>query len=505
MRAELESVTAAAATFFVDAYERACLPSIASVADQARVIEQLSVPEGPQLLAWLGAREQHVAARALAWSSHHAVFHPAWGRMPIGAKRFLLAICGVEMDTQPDRIEEAIGVVRARLGPRPGGGPLRCASELSYQGEPPAGGIQWPRGTPPQPAAIRIENALRLEGYLRAGRWFVRLCQRQEIHVPADRQMQLAFVARVAPPGAIDTAKLPDEALLFITATLAWAVRNLTYPQAWAARLPEEKDLLFMCGGETLPLSGATSAMLESFRLRIFILDTCRARFPATREVAEDALEIQLPGATLAATGGQAPYYPISQLHTTPAALAQPGEEPAIPPAMFSSLCRRSDPCREELANGARPSHRFGVLSLHNLSWGRNPTDVPALSPDEFFSAVVWGEHIATSPDPDPWPDPSFGEVLWLATVFGCEGLTAGEDDPTTVWNTLQAWLREKDPDLPFGVEVHTRGVTPRPWSGLSSRSWALQWAPLLANSSSIPSSRQGSGGQSSNTKPPLS
>ena len=75
---------------------------------------------------------------------------------------------------------------------------------------------------------------------------------------------------------------------------------------------------------------------------------------------------------------------------------------------------------------------------------------------------MVWGEHTAATLEPDPWPDPTFGQIVWLAIVFGWESLPVGEDDPTTAWNTLQAWLQERDPQLLFGSETpHPAPVGP--------------------------------------------
>ena len=453
LRSEIAPHIAAAETFFSSAYDLSRLPKIASTTETGLILERLGAPEGPHLLAWLGEREQHVASRALAWATHNAKSHPAWSCMPIGAQRFLLAICGVEMDTQPSRIPEAIGVVRARLGPRPGGGPLLCASELAHQGETPDA-IRWPPGLPPQPSAIRIENALRLAGYQWAGRGFLRMCRRQEIHVPASKVLQLLFIRRVAPPGAINPSKLPDDALLLISAALAWAARNCTEASVWEGLKQEEKDLLCMCGGTTLPPSGADRRMLESFRLQIFVSEACRARFPDAREVTDDSTEALLPGPILAATGGWAPYCPVSRLGNAATAHVPRGNEPAVSPALFSSLCLQSDACRATLATGTKQSGRLGILGLHHFSWGRGPADVPALSPDEFFAAVVWGEHVATTLEPEPWPNPTFSQVVWLAAVFGCESLTVGEDGLTTVWNTLLAWLQERDPVMPFGATL---------------------------------------------------
>ena len=72
------------------------------------------------------------------------------------------------------------------------------------------------------------------------------------------------------------------------------------------------------------------------------------------------------------------------------------------------------------------------------------------------------GEHNAATLEPDPWQDPTFGQIVWLATVFGCESFSVGEDDPTTAWNTLQAWWQERDPHMPFGSETpHPAPVGP--------------------------------------------
>ena len=123
-------------------------------------------------------------------------------------------------------------------------------------------------------------------------------------------------------------------------------------------------------------------------------------------------------------------------------------------PCLFSSPCLRSADCRAISASKTKPSDRPGHLSLHHISWGEPRQMYLRSAQDGFFAAVVWGEHTAATLEPDPWQDPTFSQIARLATVFGCESFSVGEDDPTTAWNTLQAWWQERDPQMPFGSKT---------------------------------------------------
>ena len=477
LRQEVARWYQSADAFFAPAYRRIGFPAATSPEEVHLILERLGAPGGPHLLAWLGEEEKAAAARALAWSSKFAPYDTAWANVPQAAQRFLLAICGIEADTETGRIPEFMKALRDRLGPRLDGGPLSCMSALALQGDPPLECLSWPVSEARAPTGmINLYTALRTRRYQQMGDRFPRKCQKAGILIPVLPEFQRLFVHRAVPPGGPDVSDFPPPARLCVAAMVAWALRRAFDKHEWLELFPDERDLLVMCGGVSLLASQpATFAQLESLRLQIIVTDMRLARRPDPREAAEESFVTPLLRSPVSFHGGlRGSLHPILQYSGD---LRDPlPVDTQADPNGFMVLC-----VRHRVPYEQNPVLRTSMLRAHLILWGKAPTDVPQLSPEEFFAATVWGnfwantlEQAQWSRNParmDPWPEPDERRILLLASVFGCQGLSAGEEEPDAIAHALADWLGSADQTAAFGQSPGPEGqALPLDPAGLGMR-----------------------------------
>jgi hypothetical protein len=252
-----------------------------------------------------------------------------------------------------------------------------------------------------------------------------------------------------------------------VAAALAWAHRSLLDTSAWGLFTLDERNFVALCGGCTLPPSGADTALLQSLRLNRVAVDIHRSIFPDAMEVSADYLRA-LSGRTPLPFGdcdsaGQSSLTVDLLCGPLPGTHGEGGTR-----GSFVTLCQKF-----AVEAGKDSAARFKALRSHFLLWGTAPPGSPHLSEEGFFAAVARGNHISrkSSRADLGW---STGDTLLrdLARVFNASGMASLDAPPDVAAGLLFAGLREEgeplpaDPDCTAGVGA---GGSPDPTSNQSS------------------------------------